>query len=524
MRNLSRAVAKQIEEGEQTEKPTRPTPSKDQRKRWLRRPRWLRWPNFTVDLSRPKHRRNLFFASVGLGGVAIALLAVGLQALHYVESSEFCGELCHPMESMNVRYERSPHANVECAACHVGPGAAAFVKSKIAGTKELFALATNTYHRPIKSPVHGLRPAREICGECHTPTSFKDNVIKTIVHYDDDEANTPVQSVFILKMGGWRESTGVSEGIHWHSTNPIYYIAADEQRQVILWVGAEQADGSLKEYYARDMLNMAWSSYVEEARAKGEVRLMDCIDCHNRAGHFIPSPEVTVDEAIHVDLIPADLPYIRAKAVEVLTPVYASEAEAYEAIDGLADVYRAGDLGGRQSDLDAALAELKKIYSESHFPDVKLDWRVNPNNARHSPFPGCFRCHDGKHAAVDRAGNEVGIISVKCNLCHTVPIVGRGDDMLVEAPVITGAVPASHSDFRWTIEHRSTTEDERQDCYTCHGQSFCSNAACHNLSHPPDMAFTHADEYRKTGTQVCYTCHQDVLCSRCHPGGIVGSP
>jgi hypothetical protein len=125
---------------------------------------------------------------------------------------------------------------------------------------------------------------------------------------------------------------------------------------------------------------------------------------------------------------------------------------------------------------------------------------------------------------VDPAGNEVEVISVKCNLCHTVPIVGRGDDLLFEAPVIVGAIPASHSDFRWTIEHRSVTEDEKQDCYTCHGQGFCSNAACHNLSHPPDMLFTHADIYRETGNQVCYTCHQDVLCSRCHPGGIVANP
>ena len=116
------------------------------------------------------------------------------------------------------------------------------------------------------------------------------------------------------------------------------------------------------------------------------------------------------------------------------------------------------------------------------------------------------------------------MISVACNLCHTVPIVGRGDDLLVEAPVIVGTTPASHADFRWTIEHRSITAAETQECYQCHGQGFCNNGACHNLSHPPDMLYTHAEEYRKQGDQVCYTCHQDVLCSRCHPGGIVKNP
>lgn len=63
-----------------------------------------------------------------------------------------------------------------------------------------------------------------------------------------------------------------------------------------------------------------------------------------------------------------------------------------------------------------------------------------------------------------------------------------------------------------------------QDCYVCHGQGFCSNSACHNLSRPPDMLHSRADEYRRTGNQVCYNCHQDILCSRCHPGGVVAGP
>ena len=146
------------------------------------------------------------------------------------------------------------------------------------------------------------------------------------------------------------------------------------------------------------------------------------------------------------------------------------------------------------------------------------------DNETHNPFLGCFRCHDGKHVQVDAEGQEHEVISVKCNLCHTVPIVGRGSDVLYEAPVIVGDVPASHSDFRYTIEHRSTTEAEKQECYQCHGHGFCENEACHNLQHPPDMLYTHAEEYRRTGDQVCYTCHQEILCSRCHPGGAVAGP
>jgi len=481
----------------------------------------------TIDLSRGDHRRNLLLALIAVSLVSVGLLFAGYKSFVYAESSEFCGTLCHPMNSEFARYEMSPHANVECAECHVGAGMTYFFRSKLDGVRSLYYALSNTYERPIKSPVHNLRPARETCEECHTPNSFTDNKIKTIVHYDEDEANTPIQSTIILKMGGWRESTGVSEGIHWHITNPVYYIAADEQRQVMLWVGAEQEDGSLKEYYARDMLGMAQTSFVDEARAAGKVRVMDCIDCHNRSAHLIPPPDAAVDNAISDGLISRDLPYIRAKAVEVLTPAYSSATDAYAAIDGLVEYYQVGHptvYETYQPELYAALSELKRIYARTNFPEMELNWQTNPDNEKHAPFLGCFRCHDGKHALVDPEGNEVEVVSVKCNLCHTVPIVGRGSDILYEAPVIVGEVPASHSDFRYTIEHRTTTEAEREECYQCHGQGFCQNEACHNLQHPPDMLYTHSDEYRRTGDQVCYTCHQDILCSRCHPGGVVANP
>jgi hypothetical protein len=435
-----------------------------------------------------------------------------------------------------TRYESSAHANVECVACHIGPGASFFIKSKIDGMKQVYAVLTDSYEKPIKSPVQDLRPARETCETCHSPTSFKDNKIKTIKHYDNDIANTPIKTTLILRMGGWEESTGISQGIHWHINNEVYYVAADEQRQVILWVGVKQPDGSIKEYFARDMLNMAKSSFVEEAKENGEYRLMDCIDCHNRAAHYIPNPQEAVDKAIDVGAISSQIPSIRSKAIEVLTPAYTSENAAYTSIEGLIEYYQSSLVGGGTSseeiistnpssdEIDLALAEIKAIYSGTNFPDMGLNWQTNPNNESHTPTMGCFRCHDDNHVRVSESGELLETLSVECNLCHTVPIVGRGDEILVETPVIVGDLPTSHSDFSWTIAHREVKEDEINDCYACHGQSFCNNGACHNLSHPEDMLFTHAEEYRLQGDQVCYTCHQNVLCARCHPGGIVENP
>ena len=186
------------------------------------------WPRLNLDLNLPRHRRLLLLAIVGFGFAITGVLASGYKTFEYSESAEFCGQVCHPMKAEFVRYTQSPHANVDCVKCHIGPGASFFVKSKIDGLRKVYAVMVNNYSRTIQSPVHNLRPAREICEECHTPTSYKDNIIKTVVHYDCDEANTPVQATLILKMGGWQESTSMSEGIHWHITNRVYYIAADE--------------------------------------------------------------------------------------------------------------------------------------------------------------------------------------------------------------------------------------------------------------------------------------------------------
>ncbi len=486
-----------------------------------------RWLRLTIDLNDRGQRRK-FFISLALLAVVLAGLSIGVaKGYAYTESSEFCGTVCHTMGPQYTRYGMSQHANVECVQCHVGEGADYYIRSKIAGLRQVFALLTNTYSRPIKSPVHEMRPARETCQTCHTPASFKDNVIKNIVHFASDKDNTPIKSTLILKMGGWQRDTGISLGIHWHVSNPVYYLAADEQRQVMLWVGVQQPDGSLKEYYARDILMSGKTSLVAEARQKGEIREMDCIDCHNRTAHAIPAPEKIVDQALANGTISPKLPYIRASALKVLKTQFVSAAEASQAIAGLAETYRQNLPDVYQSqgkELASAIQYLQEMYSSTNFPEMNLTWQTNPDNENHSYFLGCFRCHDDKHVSVDQSGNETSTISASCNLCHTVPIVGRGQETLVDPPVITGAAPASHDQFRWTIAHQSISDAEKQDCYQCHGQGFCNNGVCHNLSHPPNMLYTHADEFKKQGNQVCYTCHQNITCSRCHAAGIINNP
>ena len=119
-----------------------------------------------------------------------------------MDSTEFCGTSCHVMKPELTAYSRSPHAHVACVNCHIGPGAGWFVQSKLSGTRQLFAVAFNTFSRPIATPVHDLRPARETCEQCHWPASFTGDRLKILTSYTDDEKTEARKTVLLMNIGG----------------------------------------------------------------------------------------------------------------------------------------------------------------------------------------------------------------------------------------------------------------------------------------------------------------------------------
>ena len=74
--------------------------------------------------------------------IFLLLSAVGsYEAFHYSESVEFCGTLCHKvMKPEYVAYQNSPHARVACVECHVGSGADWYVRSKLSGLYQVYAV------------------------------------------------------------------------------------------------------------------------------------------------------------------------------------------------------------------------------------------------------------------------------------------------------------------------------------------------------------------------------------------------
>src|SRR5437763_1145224 len=124
----------------------------------------------SLDLNDPRRRRT-FFALLGVAFVFVFMSAFGsYRAYEYSESVAFCGQTCHTvMKPEFVAYQASPHARVRCVECHVGGGAEWYVRSKLTGAYQLYSVAFNRYPRPIKTPVHNLRPADETCAQCHRP-------------------------------------------------------------------------------------------------------------------------------------------------------------------------------------------------------------------------------------------------------------------------------------------------------------------------------------------------------------------
>ncbi len=347
--------------------------------------------------------------------VVLPVIAVtSYEGFHYTESTEFCGSACHSvMEPQGTAHANSPHARVTCAECHIGSGADWFVKSKISGMRQVFAVWLDTYSRPIPPAITELRPARDTCEECHWPEKFYGSRLQEVIHYAPDEENTRRVVRMLLKVGGADHSIGRVEGIHMHmmKSGSIEYVATDEMLQEIPWVRYTNDDGNVRIFRSDGLPHDA-------PRPDGILRAIDCMDCHNRGAHHFRSPQTALNLALDAEHISPTLPYIKREGVRILLNEYADVTAADEAIaehitafyrDNYADIW-----ADRRSDVDQAVAGLQTIYRRNFFPEMKVDWRTYPENIGHLESSGCFRCHDGLH--FDAAGVP---ISSTCETCHT---------------------------------------------------------------------------------------------------------
>jgi hypothetical protein len=366
-----------------------------------------------LDLNDAHQLKLTLFFSVATVVFVLLITIATIKGFEFTESTTFCGELCHVvMKPEHTAWSNSPHAKVKCVECHVGPGAQWYVKAKISGLRQVWAVLTHSFPTPIETPIENLRPARDTCEHCHWPEKFYSGRQKIFYHYAPNEQNTPREVNLLIKIGGTPKSPHAM-GIHWHIGTEVNYIARDKKRFDIPYIAVKEKDGSITEYMDTE------KPLTKDEVAKGKKRVMDCTDCHNRPTHIYHSPGQEMDESIISSRIDSSIPYIKKMGVTVLEKPYKTTEEALKAIETEIKGYYSKSYPKLSQDKGTAIAEAVKqiqgMYKRNYFPEMKVNWATYPNHIGHFFTPGCFRCHDGKHK------NAKGkIISKDCNLCHTV--------------------------------------------------------------------------------------------------------
>jgi hypothetical protein len=498
----------------------------------------------------------------------VAVLAIGLgtyEILLATESSRFCGTVCHtPMYPEYTTYQKSPHSVVPCTSCHVGAGSYNLISSKARGIPQIWETITRRYPRPIPSPVENLRPARETCEQCHTPSKFTGYLLQSSSSFKTDQGNTKQTDTIVLDVGGGL--SGVASGIHWHTAATVWYLPMDEKRLQIGWVGVEQ-NGVLTEF-----IDPAAVDTVTPQRIEAEKRRMDCVDCHNRATHIFASPNDLIDRAMAEGSIDSGLPFIKREALAAAGSPRPSVEDAYSRVDAIKEFYKANYprlYADNSTQIDRAVIKLREISTLTTFPTMSVDWNTHADHSGHNKPPadllagtgiafdnwrsneseGCFRCHWKLVPATRSAhgfsigGNTgytsgtPGHVDASCTLCHYTATAQPGSPVPAAMPHPTrglenclvchapGALKPIPTDHPWTNDEACT---------------FCHTPPQGNIAIPvPQQTASRAVSHPTKGLENCLLCHgpgkpaafvpahpwaTDDTCAACHKAGTAVLP
>lgn len=412
------------------------------------------WP--VIDLNVKKYRNAILIFSVGTIILGILSSIGSYEAFHYTESNEFCGTLCHEvMEPEYVAYQNSPHASVACVECHVGNGANWYVRSKLSGIRQVYGVLTNNFSRPIETPIHNLRPARETCEKCHWSEKFYARQLRQTKHFLTDSLNTEWNISLQMKIGPEHLALGLTEGIHWH-INPnvqIEYVSKREARKVIPWVKFTNLETGEVTLYEDEE-----NALNEKKMAEAEIRGMDCMDCHNRPSHNYYTPQEFIDHAIISGEIPKDLPFIKKIAMDLFIDPYESKDTAIQTIRNYTRDFYAENmpeiLETREADINKAIEGIIYEFSQNIFPEMGVSWDQYESHIGHKTYNGCFRCHDDNHKS-----KEGDVISKDCNICHTIVLQGNpGKEQFTSIKDSLEFIHPKELDEGW----------EKDLCFDCH--------------------------------------------------------
>ncbi|MES1261018.1 MAG: NapC/NirT family cytochrome c, partial [Acidobacteriota bacterium] len=334
---------------------------------------------------------------------------VTYRAVEHMDTVQFCGQSCHVMKPEFTAHATGPHNSIECVACHVTPGATGWVRSKIAGTRQLIEVVFNSHPRPIPSAMASgrLSPSAETCELCHSRGLVIGSRLRILSQFSSDETNTSTKTVLMMHVGGGR--TGI-HGAHMGPGVGMRYAAADAARQTIPWVEYRNGNTGVTRAY------MAAGVQPESVEKMAHFE-MQCVDCHNRPAHAFELPEHAVDQALAAGEIPVNLPYVKKAGVAVLKASYSADQEAINGIPAALHTFYRQNYpevwNTRGADVNRAAQALLAIYRRNVFPDLKVTWGTYLDNLGHMDYPGCFRCHDETHSTAAKK-----TLTQDCGACH----------------------------------------------------------------------------------------------------------
>jgi hypothetical protein len=210
----------------------------------------------------------------------------------------------------------------------------------------------------------------------------------------------------MMKIAG-----GAMKGIHGFHLTPgvVIEYRSDRFRQTIPWVRYTSPSGEALEYAAADWDPAKAGDY--------ELRVMDCVDCHNRPTHEFYLAGRAVDRALAAGRIDPSLPRVKSKGLEILKAEYASTTAAQQQIPkALVEFYRtehAAVFGEKQAAVEQSARALLAVWERNIFPEMKITWGTYVNHVGHTDYPGCYRCHDEAHTST--SGKT---ITQDCSACH----------------------------------------------------------------------------------------------------------
>ncbi|MGZ8461033.1 MAG: hypothetical protein ACXWW2_11450, partial [Candidatus Deferrimicrobiaceae bacterium] len=203
-------------------------------------------------------------------------------------------------------------------------------------------------------------------------------------------------------------------------------------------------------------------------------------------------------------LISRTLPWAKKLVVDALVREYPTRPKAHEGLTAeITGFYRQkypSVFQARKADVEKAAKTATEIYDRSVFPDMKVNWKTYPSNIGHRNWPGCFRCHDGRH--VSKKGK---VLSMECTECHTMPERG---------PLMPLGAVSPDSKMPW---HPVQLQGK-------HARILCNQ--CHSAGYRPPSECVECHKFNTAAPMMkmaCTDCHQRpgeakplTACKECH--------